>query len=121
MRACSGLVTQFYEKPSGKTLSSMAHASRNATPEAPFEASMGIYVFNRDVLVNLLGAPSLDNTDSGSHFGLDIIPKALREDYRVASYHFPGYFRVSCWGMLWGLSVCMPALMHVRMQSTVLP
>lgn len=90
----AGLVTQFYEKPSGPVLESMAHASRNATPELPFEASMGIYVFNRDVLVTLLGPPALDNTDSGAHFGLDIIPKALREDFRVVSHHFGGYFRV---------------------------
>ena len=90
----AGLITQFYEKPQGQTLSSMAHASRNATSEAPFEASMGIYVFNRDVLVSLLGPPSLDNTDSGAHFGLDIIPKALREDFRIVAHHFDGYFRV---------------------------
>ena len=44
----------FVEKPSGAQLEEMAHASRNATSEKPFEASMGIYVFNKDVLVELL-------------------------------------------------------------------
>ncbi|KAK9794930.1 hypothetical protein WJX73_010196 [Symbiochloris irregularis] len=93
----TGVVTQFYEKPSGATLETMAHASRNATPDKPFEASMGVYVFGRDVLVSLLGPPSLDNTDSGAHFGLDIIPKALRDDFRVCSHHFDGYFRpITC-------------------------
>ena len=83
------------EKPSGATLEGMAHASRNATPEAPFEASMGIYVFNRDVLVSLLGEPANVADDSAIHIGPDIIPKALREDYRVVSHHFTNYFRVS--------------------------
>lgn len=92
--ACAGVVTQFYEKPSGKQLESMAHASRNATPEAPYEASMGIYVFNRDVLVSLLDSTAVTSEDLEVHFGQDIIPKALREDFRVVSYHFGEYFRV---------------------------
>ena len=36
----------------------MAHASRSATSEKPFEASMGIYVFSKDVLVELLADPA---------------------------------------------------------------
>ena len=99
-----GVVTQFKEKPSGATLEAMAHATPTATSEAPFEASMGVYVFGRDVLVSLLGPPSLDNTDSGAHFGLDIIPKALRDDYRVCSHHFDGYFRVSLCLLQWRIA-----------------
>ena len=33
------------EKPTGDRLEMLAHASKHATPEFPFEASMGIYVF----------------------------------------------------------------------------
>lgn len=43
MRA--GLVESFVEKPTGDRLEMLAHASKHATPEFPFEASMGIYVF----------------------------------------------------------------------------
>jgi ADP-glucose pyrophosphorylase len=55
----AGLVTHFHEKPSGARLDSMAHASKHATPDDPFEASMGIYVFKRDVLTALLQARRL--------------------------------------------------------------
>ena len=33
------------EKPTGDRLEMLAHASKHASPEFPFEASMGIYVF----------------------------------------------------------------------------
>jgi len=47
-------------------------------------ASMGIYVFNRDVLTQLL-----DNTETD--FGKHIIPNAI-ETHRVFSYVFQGYW-----------------------------
>jgi len=49
-----------------------------------FLASMGIYVFNRDVIRTLL-----DNTLTD--FGKDIIPRAI-ETHRVCSYVFQGYW-----------------------------
>src|SRR5258708_10929 len=49
-----------------------------------FLASMGIYVFNRDVVFKLL-----DNTLSD--FGRDIIPNAI-SNYRVFSFVFQGYW-----------------------------
>ncbi len=49
-----------------------------------FLASMGIYVFNRDVLPKLL---ENDYTDFGKH----IIPRAI-ESHRVCSYIFQGYW-----------------------------
>ena len=52
-------------------------------------ASMGIYVFKTDVLRRLLQMDKEDNFD----FGHDIIPLALKENLRVAAYHFEGYFR----------------------------
>ena len=51
MRA--GRISLFYEKPTGDDLDKVRSVSRNATEENPFEASMGIYVFKRDVLVSL--------------------------------------------------------------------
>lgn len=50
---CQGQVTAFAEKPERETLDQMAHASMYSTAEEPFEASMGIYVFRREVLRHL--------------------------------------------------------------------
>ena len=41
------------EKPSGDRLEVLAHASKHATSEFPFEASMGIYVFKCAPLLSL--------------------------------------------------------------------
>lgn len=49
-------------------------------------ASMGIYVFNTDYLLNEL------RTHSGHDFGKNIIPAALQKD-RVFAYPFEGYWR----------------------------
>ena len=72
----------------------MTHASNAATPELPFEASMGIYVFNKSVLVELLNDPREAQAKPENHFGHHILPRALREDYRIMSYHFDKYWRV---------------------------
>ena len=44
----------FMEKPSGDALHKWKGVSKNATEQDPFEASMGIYVFKREALVQLL-------------------------------------------------------------------
>ncbi len=85
------------EKPTGSRLESMAHASKHATPQAPFEASMGVYIFKRDVLVSLLHENEGHfGSDAGpdTHFGHDVMPHALREGYTVVAHHFDGYWRV---------------------------
>ena len=51
--AAAGEVESFVEKPSGDRLEVLAHASKHATAEFPFEASMGIYVFKRAPLLSL--------------------------------------------------------------------
>src|SRR6478736_425966 len=61
--------------PRGSTLGGI-------TAEKPFVASMGIYVFSRDVLLEILGQPGID-------FGREILPKALAT-HRVHSYIFRG-------------------------------
>ena len=53
--------------------------------EKPFVASMGVYVFSRDVLLELLAA------NEARDFGREIIPAAL-DQYRVNSFLFRGYW-----------------------------
>ena len=50
----AGRISVFREKPNGDELQMMKSVSKNATEQDPFEASMGIYVFKRDVLVRFL-------------------------------------------------------------------
>ena len=48
----AGCISMFEEKPSGDKLADLKAVSKNATEQDPFEVSMGIYVFKRDVLVS---------------------------------------------------------------------
>uniref|UniRef100_A0A061RS02 glucose-1-phosphate adenylyltransferase n=1 Tax=Tetraselmis sp. GSL018 TaxID=582737 RepID=A0A061RS02_9CHLO len=90
----TGRVTAFVEKPGEEALEQMAHASSYSTAEEPFEASMGVYVFRREVLENLLlDRDSFTGRTQDIHFGRDVIPHALRAGYRVFAHHFSGYWR----------------------------
>lgn len=55
------------------------------SPGKPFLASMGIYIFNRQVLFDLL--TSIPESDFGKH----IIPAAIRR-YKVMSFIFEGFW-----------------------------
>jgi glucose-1-phosphate adenylyltransferase len=85
-----GQIDGFEEKPTRERLSAMAGTlargsiAGGTTPEKPFVASMGIYVFNREVLLDILGQPGVD-------FGKEIIPKAL-STHTVSPYVFRGYW-----------------------------
>ena len=85
-----GQIIAFEEKPNDARLteigSSMPRfsATGGANPEKPFVASMGIYVFSRDVLLEILDQPGVD-------FGKEILPKALGT-HRVNPYIFRGYW-----------------------------
>ena len=85
-----GQIDSFEEKPNAQRLSEIgASIPRGATlggttPEKPFVASMGIYVFSRDALFETLQQPGID-------FGREIIPKAL-ETHDVHPYIFRGYW-----------------------------
>ena len=85
-----GFVTRFAEKPTGEALEAMRidpAAPLGGRPAgAPFLASMGIYVFSPDLLVELLSQHP-DHHD----FGREIIPDAL-EGHRVAVHLFRGYW-----------------------------
>lgn len=88
----NGRVVKFSEKPKGDALLDMQvdTTSLGLSPEEaaqfPYIASMGIYVFKRDVLISLLKR-SLDHTD----FGKEIIPSAA-PDHNVQAFLFNDYW-----------------------------
>lgn len=88
----SGRVVDFSEKPKGEALTKMRvdtttlGLTADKAQEKPYIASTGIYVFKKEVLINLL-QKSLDQTD----FGKEIIPSAS-SDYNVQAYLFDHYW-----------------------------
>jgi glucose-1-phosphate adenylyltransferase len=82
-------ITSFIEKPAKELLpewvsdtgSTMQAQGRN------YLASMGIYIFNRKLLFELLENEKKDATD----FGKEIIPTSI-EKYKVVSYQYEGYW-----------------------------
>ena len=88
----SGRVVSFSEKPKGEPLKAMrVDTTVLGLPaakarECPYIASMGIYVFEKQVLLDLLKAAA-DRTD----FGKDILP-ASTKDYNVHAYLFNDYW-----------------------------
>ncbi|HEY7497681.1 MAG TPA: glucose-1-phosphate adenylyltransferase [Vicinamibacterales bacterium] len=85
-----GQIRAFEEKPNAERLAAIGGSvpkgsiSGGTTAERPFVASMGIYVFNREVLLEILSQPGID-------FGKEIIPKAL-STHVVSPYIFRGYW-----------------------------
>ena len=84
-------ITRFVEKPKDPAVLDSLKLERDWYPRLGidgdgelFLASMGIYVFNRDVLIKLL-----DNTHTD--FGKHIIPGAI-DTFRVCSFVFQGYW-----------------------------
>jgi glucose-1-phosphate adenylyltransferase len=88
----SGRVVEFSEKPKGDELKHMrvdtTKLGLNAeqAAEKPYIASMGIYVFKKQVLVDLL-KKSLEQTD----FGKEIIPGAAAT-HNIQAFLFDGYW-----------------------------
>jgi len=79
-----GQISAFVEKPKDPAVQKK-FVSRD-DPERPFLGSMGIYLFNTQVLVDLLTYhPSMDD------FGGDIIPEAINS-HNVHGYDFDGYW-----------------------------
>lgn len=81
------LVTEFIEKPDASLLPEWkSPVSEEMEKEGKlYLASMGIYVFNRDLLVELMNAK--DTKD----FGKEIIPQSI-SDHKVLSYQYEGYW-----------------------------
>jgi len=88
----TGRIVEFKEKPKGDALQSMRvdttelGLSAEEAAKRPFLASMGIYVFKYDKLVELLGRDT-----SWVDFGREIIPSAI-ENANVQAYMFDGYW-----------------------------
>ena len=55
-------------------------------------ASMGIYVFNWEVLRNALIADE-DDENSSNDFGKNIIPNLLNQGHKMMAYNFDGYWK----------------------------
>ncbi len=87
-----GRVIDFSEKPKGDALKEMQvdttvlGLDAIQAKQSPYIASMGIYVFKKDVLIHLLNK-SLEQTD----FGKEIIPSSAK-DYNVQAYLYNGYW-----------------------------
>jgi glucose-1-phosphate adenylyltransferase len=75
----TGRVTGFEEKPKVTKLRSPYH------PEM-VSGSMGVYLFNTDVLLPVL-LKDAEEADSSHDFGKDILPRIL-DQYKVYSYNF---------------------------------
>nr|WP_199329281.1 glucose-1-phosphate adenylyltransferase [Coleofasciculus sp. FACHB-1120] len=88
----TGRVVDFSEKPKGDALREMQvdTTTLGLSPEQakknPYIASMGIYVFKKEVLMELLQT-NQDRTD----FGKEIIP-ASAQDFNVQAYLFNDYW-----------------------------
>jgi glucose-1-phosphate adenylyltransferase len=87
-----GKIVEFREKPKGEALESMRVDTTNfglSAAEAehrPYLASMGIYVFDYQKLLELLSA-----SEQAVDFGGEIIPAAIKE-YNVQAYLFNSYW-----------------------------
>jgi glucose-1-phosphate adenylyltransferase len=88
----SGRVIDFSEKPKGEALikmqvdTSVLGLTKEQAKQQPYIASMGIYVFKKEVLFKLL-REGIERTD----FGKEIIPDASK-DYNVQAYLFDDYW-----------------------------
>lgn len=83
----NNVITSFIEKPDASLLPEW---TSNVSPEMKAQgrnhlASMGIYIFNRDLLIELMNNP--DTND----FGKEIIPQSI-DKHKTLSYQFEGYW-----------------------------
>jgi len=88
-----GRIQEFREKPKGEELKAMwvdtsrMGLSADEALKRPYLASMGIYVFSRDTLFDLLA-----KNPSATDFGKEIIPESLRRGDNLQSYLFDDYW-----------------------------
>jgi glucose-1-phosphate adenylyltransferase len=87
----AGQIVAFEEKPSASRLGEIGRSIPSTATfashrdEQPFMASMGIYVFKREVILELL------EREPGHDFGRELIPAALSR-YRVRPYLYSDYW-----------------------------
>jgi glucose-1-phosphate adenylyltransferase len=88
-----GRIQEFREKPKGEELKAMwvdtsrMGLSADEALKRPYLASMGIYVFSRDTLFDLLA-----KNPTATDFGKEIIPESLRRGDNLQSYLFDDYW-----------------------------
>jgi glucose-1-phosphate adenylyltransferase len=89
-----GRIVEFAEKPRGDMLKSMMVDTTilgldpERAKELPYIASMGIYVFSKDVMLWLLR----EKFPSANDFGSEVIPGATEVGLRVQAYLYDGYW-----------------------------
>jgi len=87
----TGSIVGFEEKPDAARLQQIERSIPPGamfgrhSPDRPFMASMGIYVFSRHVLLEML------EREEGVDFGRELLPNALTK-YTVKPYLFRGYW-----------------------------
>ncbi|QOD62102.1 glucose-1-phosphate adenylyltransferase [Polaribacter haliotis] len=81
------VITSFIEKPGEELLPNWtSDVGENMKAQGrDYLASMGIYIFNRELLIKLM-----DNPDTND-FGKEIIPQAI-ENHKTLSYQYEGYW-----------------------------
>ena len=89
LKSGGGLITSFVEKPKKELLGDWVSDTGSAMQAAGrvYLASMGIYIFKRSLLFDLLHTELKEAAD----FGKEIIPACI-DRYRVASYQYSGYW-----------------------------
>ena len=88
-----GRIQEFREKPKGEALEAMRVDTQSLgltaeeAAQRPYLASMGIYVFSRQTLFDLL-----HSNPTSTDFGKEIIPTSLAQGDRLQSYLFNDYW-----------------------------
>ena len=84
-----GFITSFIEKPKKEQLSEWTSDTGEEMKSAGklWLASMGIYIFNRQLMFDMLE----DEFKEGTDFGKEIIPQSLKK-YKVSSFQYEGYW-----------------------------
>jgi len=88
-----GRIQEFREKPKGEDLKAMwvdtsrLGLSADEALKRPYLASMGIYVFSRDTLFDLLA-----KNPTATDFGKELIPASLQRGDHLQSYLFDDYW-----------------------------
>ncbi|KAG6392435.1 hypothetical protein SASPL_146654 [Salvia splendens] len=89
-----GRIIEFSEKPKGEALKAMRVDTTilglddERAKEMPYIASMGIYVFSKNAMLNLLR----DTFPGANDFGSEVIPGATSVGLRVQAYLYNGYW-----------------------------
>jgi glucose-1-phosphate adenylyltransferase len=82
----NGYIIDFVEKPKNKEIFKNYQLKEPLDKSRPYLGSMGIYIFKKERLIELL------RESNGDDFGKDIIPKQIASKGKTASYVYDGYW-----------------------------